>query len=118
MGGAACLTARDLARHGLLFARKGEGVEGRRVGDAAFIEETRRNPGPVYSKTRDWTYYSRQVNTDGTFLGHGGYGGQFMLANPDTGTVVVYFGVLENKSAFDRAFSDPLVKMMAELAAE
>ncbi|MER8725424.1 serine hydrolase [Mesorhizobium sp. M1027] len=116
--GGACLAARDLARYGLLFARKGEGIDGRRVGDAAFIEETRRNPGPVYSKTRDWTRYSRHVNTDGTFLGHGGYGGQYMLANPDTGNVVVYFGVLENKSASDPDFSDPLVKMMAELAAE
>ncbi|MER9282233.1 serine hydrolase [Mesorhizobium sp. M0522] len=116
--GGTCLTARDLARYGLLFARKGEGVDGRRVGDAAFIEETRRNPGPVYPKPRDWMRYSRQTFTDGTWLGHGGYGGQFMLANPDTGTVVVYFSVLENSSAMDPNFSGPLVKMMAELAAE
>ncbi|KUM23898.1 hypothetical protein AU467_32590 [Mesorhizobium loti] len=33
--GSAFLTARDLARYGLLFARKGEGIGGRRVGDAA-----------------------------------------------------------------------------------
>ncbi|WP_352487605.1 hypothetical protein [Mesorhizobium sp. M0051] len=41
-----------------------------------------------------------------------------MLANPDTGTVVVYFSVFENKSASDGKFSDPLVEMMANLAAE
>ncbi|SJM32652.1 serine hydrolase domain-containing protein [Mesorhizobium delmotii] len=116
--GGACLTARDLARYGLLFARKGDGVDGRRVGDAAFIEGTRRNPGPPLQKPRDWMRYSRQTNTDGTWLGHGGYGGQYMLANPDTGTVVVYFSVLENASASDPDFSGPLVKMMAELAAE
>ncbi|MES0182848.1 beta-lactamase family protein [Mesorhizobium sp. M0025] len=116
--GGACLTARDLARYGLLFARKGEGVDGRRVGDAAFIEETRSNPGPSWPKPRDWMLYSRQTFTDGTWLGHGGYGGQFMLANPDTGVVVVYFSVLENKSASDAAFSSDLVKMMSELAAE
>ncbi|MER8401996.1 hypothetical protein [Mesorhizobium sp. M1348] len=81
-----------------------------------FIEETRRNPGPVYSKTRDWTRYSRQVNTDGTFLGHGGYGGQFMLANPDTGTVVVYFGVIENASASDPDFSAELAAQEAAVA--
>ncbi|KUM23899.1 hypothetical protein AU467_32595 [Mesorhizobium loti] len=57
------------------------------------------------------------MNTDGTWLGHGGYGGQFMLANPDTGTVVVYFSVLENASAYDPDFSAPLVKMMGEVAA-
>ncbi|RWM48391.1 MAG: class C beta-lactamase-related serine hydrolase [Mesorhizobium sp.] len=116
--GGACLSARDLARYGLLFARKGEGVDGRRVGDAAFIEETRRNPGPPLLKPRDWVRYSRQTNTDGTFLGHGGFGGQYMLANPDTGTVVVYFSVLENNSAMDSDFTGPLVKMMAELAAQ
>ncbi|RWE19139.1 MAG: class C beta-lactamase-related serine hydrolase [Mesorhizobium sp.] len=116
--GSAFLTARDLARYGLLFARKGEGVDGRRVGDAAFIEDTRRNPGPFWPEPRDGTRYSRQMTTDGTWLGHGGYGGQFMLANPDTGTVVVYFGVLENASAYDPDFSAPLVKMMGEVAAQ
>ncbi|MER9677295.1 serine hydrolase [Mesorhizobium sp. M0208] len=116
--GGACLSARDLARYGLLFARKGEGADGRRVGDAAFIEETRRNPGPPLQKPRDWMRYSRQTNTDGTFLGHGGFGGQYMLANPDTGTVAVYFSVLENSSAMDHNFFGPLVKMMAEVAAQ
>ncbi|MER9714456.1 beta-lactamase family protein [Mesorhizobium sp. M0174] len=120
--GGACLTARDLARYGLLFARKGEGIDGRRVGDAAFIEATRRNPGPVYRTVAgegpSVSRYSRQTFTDGTWLGHGGYGGQFMLANPDTDTAVVYFSVLENQSASVRDFIGPLVKMMAEVAAE
>ena len=47
VSGGACLTARDLARYGLLFARGGEGVDGLRVGDAAFIEETRRDPAAL-----------------------------------------------------------------------
>ncbi|MDX0321823.1 serine hydrolase [Sinorhizobium meliloti] len=115
--GGVCLTARDLARYGLLFARKGEGISGRQVGEAAFIEETRRNPGPHMPTPREWMRYSRQTATDGTFLGHGGFGGQYMLANPDTGTVVVYFSVLESSSAMDSNFSGPLVKMMAEVAA-
>ncbi|RWO60794.1 MAG: class C beta-lactamase-related serine hydrolase [Mesorhizobium sp.] len=120
VGGGACLSARDLARYGLVFARKGEGVNGRRVGDAAFLEETRRNPGPPMPKPRDWMRYSRQLTTDGTWLGHGGYGGQYMLVNPDTGVVVVYFSVLENTGDPDPdpKFQGPLVKMMAELAAE
>ncbi|MER9949493.1 serine hydrolase [Mesorhizobium sp. M0047] len=118
VGGGACLSARDLARYGLLFARKGEGVNDRRVGNTAFTEETRRNPGPSVSKEREWTRYSRQAMTDGTWLGHGGHGGQFMLSNPDTGTVVVYLSVLENASAGDPNFSAAMVKMMARLAAE
>ncbi|TIS18877.1 MAG: serine hydrolase [Mesorhizobium sp.] len=116
----AFLSARDLARYGLLFAHKGEGVDGRRVGDAAFIEDTRRNPGPPMPKPRDWMRYSRQMTTDGTWLGHGGYAGQYILANPDTGIVVVYFSVLENTGDPDPDpnFQGPLVKMMAKLAAE
>ena len=55
--------------------------------------------------------------TDGTWLGHGGYGGQFMLANPDTDTVVVYFSVLENKDAYDPDFYAPLIQTMGEVAA-
>lgn len=116
--GGACLSARDLARYGLLFARKGEGIDGRCVGDAAFMEDTRRNPGPPTPKPRDWMRYSRQAQTDGTWLGHSGWGGQYMLANPDTGTVVVYLSVLENSSAVDPEFSSPLMRMMGELAAE
>jgi CubicO group peptidase (beta-lactamase class C family) len=115
--GGACLTARDLARFGLLFARGGEGVNGRRVGDAAFIEDTRVNPGPQVAKPRDFIRYSRQTMTDGVWLGHGGYGGQFMLANPDTDTAVVYFSVLENKDAYDPDFYAPLIKTMGEIAA-
>lgn len=115
--GGACLTARDLSRIGLLFSRYGEGLEGRRVGDAAFIEDCRRNPGPPMPAPRDWIRYSRQMMTNGKWFGHGGYGGQFMLADPDTGTVVVYFSVLENKDAYDPEFYAPLIEMMGDVAA-
>ena len=115
--GGACLTARDLARLTLLFARGGVGVDGRRVGDAAFIEDTRRDPGPPMSEPRDFIHYSRQTMTDGIWLGHGGYGGQFALANPDTDTAVVYFSVLEDKDAYDPDFYAPLIRTMAEIAA-
>lgn len=118
VSGGACLTARDLARYGLLFARKGEGIDGRRVGDAAFIDETRRNPGPSMAKPLDWFQYSRQTYTDGTWLGHSGYGGQYMFANPENDTVVVYLSVLENNAASDPAFGAALMKMATDLVAE
>ncbi|WP_081709550.1 serine hydrolase domain-containing protein [Mesorhizobium erdmanii] len=117
LGGLASLSARDLARYGLIFARRGEGIDGRRVADAGFIDETRRNPGPTWPKPREGMYYSRCTTTDGTWLGHGGYGGQYLLANPDTGIVVVYMGVHENQSGDDGEIYPPLINMMAELAA-
>ncbi|MDE0418845.1 MAG: hypothetical protein OXI95_18195 [bacterium] len=44
--GGACLTVRDLAHLTLLFARGGEGIDGHCMGDAAFIEDIRLDPGP------------------------------------------------------------------------
>ncbi|WP_095090455.1 serine hydrolase domain-containing protein [Mesorhizobium sophorae] len=116
LGGLASLSARDLARYGLIFARKGVGIDGRRVADAAFIEDTRRNPGPCWPKPREGLYYSRQTTTNGTWIGHGGYGGQYLLANPDTGIAVVYMSVFENQSGDSPDFWQPLIKMMAEVA--
>ncbi|MER9606641.1 serine hydrolase [Mesorhizobium sp. M0243] len=118
LGGGASLSARDLARVGLLFARRGKGVDGRSVADAAFIEETRRDPGPPWPKPREGMYYSRQTTTNGTWIGHGGFGGQYLLANPDTGIVVVYMAVFENHSGDSGEFYPPLIHMMADLAAD
>ena len=55
--------------------------------------------------------------TDRTWFGHDGYGGQFMRANPETGTVAVYFSVLEDKDAYDPQHSAPLIRMLEEVAA-
>lgn len=117
LGGGASLSARDLTRFGLLFARRGVGVDGRRVADARFIEETRRDPGPPWPKPREGMYYSRQTTTNGIWLGHGGYGGQYLLANPDTGTTVVYMAVHENESGDSPDLYPSLINMMADLAA-
>jgi len=51
-------------------------------------------------------------------LGHGGYGGQFMLANPDTGISVSFFSVLQNKDALDLDYSVDMVKMMEKISQE
>ncbi|MEM7270667.1 MAG: serine hydrolase domain-containing protein [Pseudomonadota bacterium] len=114
--GGGCLSARDLARLGLHFARGGEGVAGRRLGDADFIEQTRKQPGPAMPSPKDWYSYSNSTMTDGTWIGHGGYGGQYMLANPDTGVAISFFSVLENKDAMNDAYSVRLVRMMERLA--
>ncbi|MDH3741708.1 MAG: serine hydrolase [Hyphomicrobiales bacterium] len=114
--GGGCLTARDLARLGLLFVRRGKGVCGRRVGNAEFIDYTREVPGPKMPAPVDFFHYSNQTMTDGTWIGHGGYGGQFMLANLDTGVVGVFFSVLENADAFDRDYTASIVRMLADIA--
>lgn len=96
--GGACLTARDLARYFSLFVRRGRGVLGQSVGSAAFIEQTLTSGIPMpgaYEGIR----YSNQMMVSGRSLGHGGWGGQFALADFDTGAIGVYFSVLENEHA-------------------
>ena len=115
INGGACLTARDLARYALLFVRGGRGVGGQQVGSRAFIETTRARKGVPYAAPRDWQRYSNHTVTDGQCLGHGGYGGQYMLANPDTGVVVVFFSVLENADAYDPAYSAEVIRMAEEI---
>jgi CubicO group peptidase (beta-lactamase class C family) len=115
VNGGACVTARDLARYALLFVRGGRGVAGQEVGSRAFIEATRTRKGVPYAAPRDWQRYSNHAVTDGQCLGHGGYGGQYMLANPDTGVVVVFFSVLENADAHDPAYSAEVIRMAEEI---
>ncbi|MBT5435377.1 MAG: serine hydrolase, partial [Rhodospirillaceae bacterium] len=74
--GGGLLTTRDLARWGLLFARGGIGVDGTPAGDPAFIETTRNNRGTFIIGPRSDQRYSNQMFTNGTWVGHGGYGGQ------------------------------------------
>jgi len=114
--GGGCLTARDLARYGLLFVRSGAGVNGRQVGSAAFIERTRAAPGKSLPPPRDFVRYSNQMNTDGRWVGHGGYGGQYMLCDLESGVVGVFFSVLENRDCYDPENTCEIIRMLAEVA--
>ncbi|OYU20294.1 MAG: hypothetical protein CFE34_00930 [Rhodobacteraceae bacterium PARR1] len=109
-----CLTARDLARYGLLLARRGLGVDGRQVGDPAFIGETLKG-GIQMPAPRAHLRYSNQTNTNGRWIGHGGYGGQYLLVDMSTGTVGVYLSVLQDANGYDAAFYPPVIRMLAEI---
>lgn len=115
VSGGIFLTARDLCRYGLLFARKGVGVHGEAVGSARFIEETRGRCGTAMPAPRSRLRYSNQTNTDGRWLGHGGYGGQYMLADPDTGVVVAFFSVLDNHDSSDETYHAEIICMSEEI---
>ena len=65
IAGGASMTARDLARFSLLFARGGLGIEGRAVGSARFIAETRSGRGTVAAGWGDAVRYSNHTFTNG-----------------------------------------------------
>lgn len=116
LNGGICLTARDLCRYGSIFARRGFGLTGRPFGSSAFLDLTLAGgiPMPV---PRGHLRYSNQTNTNGTWVGHGGYGGQYLVANPETGRVACFLSVLENDAGYDADYYPPIIAMLAEICA-
>ena len=116
MNGGLCVTARDLARYGLLIARRGAGVNGSQFGSSAFLDETLGRGVPM-PPPRSNLRYSNQFNTSGRLLGHGGYGGQYMLADMTTGRVAVFLSVLDTEDGYFSSYYPPIIQMLAEICA-
>lgn len=116
LNGGICLTARDLCRYGALFARKGQGVDGSAFGSASYLKRTLQGGVPMPAP-RAHLRYSSFTNTDGTWVGHGGYGGQYMVANPATGRVACFLSVLQNDAGYDSAYYPPIIAMLSALCA-
>ena len=117
MSGGGCLITRDFLRMGLLFARKGMGVENRKVGSSSFLDKTIFNVGPKYmnlSKDK-YLYYSNSTMVSGNMIGHSGYGGQFLATNFKTGNVAAFFSVLETKSATKDSYKTDMINMLIDL---
>ena len=117
MSGGGCLITRDFLRMGLLFARKGMGVENRKVGSSSFLNKTINNVGPKYmnlSKDK-YLYYSNSTMVSGNMIGHSGYGGQFLATNFKTGNVAAFFSVLETKSATKDSYKTDMINMLIDL---
>jgi len=115
ISGGGSMTARDLARYGQLFVRSGIGVSGQKFGNPAYFERIRKYTGPPMPEPEEWVHYSNQVMTNGRWIGHGGYGGQYMLADPESGVVVVFFSVLEDREAYDTTYYKEIIRMAEEI---
>jgi CubicO group peptidase (beta-lactamase class C family) len=116
LNGGLCLTARDLCRYGALFARKGMAATGQPFGSAAFLDLTLAGGVPMPAP-RAHLRYSNQTNTNGTWIGHGGYGGQYLVANPETGRVACFLSVLQNDAGYDADYYPPIIAMLADICA-
>ena len=113
--GGVCLSPRDLARFGLVFTRQCQGINGERVGSQSFMDSARGCTGPVYPVPDHQIHYGNQLITNGRWIGHGGWGGQLLIVDPEAATVVVFFSVLENDSASDDNHKRAIVQMAEEL---
>ena len=99
--GGGCLSARDLARFGLLLARGGQAVFGAAQGDTSFLQSALSGPSPLFGPGRGNLRYARHLITNGRWIGHTGYGGQFLMVDPPTGRAAAFLSVLENDSGYD-----------------
>jgi len=102
--GGGCLSARDLARFGLMFARKGLDIHGANFASSAFLTKSMSRNAPSLSEPKEWLRYSNHLMTDGRFVGHAGYGGQFLLVDTITNTSCSFLSVLENKDGYDHIY--------------
>jgi CubicO group peptidase (beta-lactamase class C family) len=115
--GGVCISARDLARYLSIFVRRGLGVSGERVGSEAFIDPPA-GAGVAMQYPFDGIRYSNHLMVRGRCVGHGGWGGQYTVAHLDTGTVAVFFSVLENEHALNRDYLGPVVEMLETIVSK
>ena len=120
ISGGACLISRDFLRYGLLFSRKGKGVDNRKVGSEKFINDTLKNKGTKYMElSKDkFLYYSNSTMKSENWIGHSGLGGQFLAINLKTGIVASYFSVIDTKSGTDEDYKRDMINMLADIVNE
>lgn len=94
LSGGGMMTARDLARYGLLLARGGRAPDGRLVGSRAFLADAMSGAGTHYGGSQD-IRYRNQLMSNGRWAGHPGYAGQFLMIDPARDAAAAFFSVLE-----------------------
>ena len=53
--------------------------------------------------------------TDGRFVGHAGYGGQFLMVDTLSGTSCAFLSVLENDAGYDDTYMALVAQILREL---
>lgn len=113
--GGGCLSARDLARFGLMFARDGLDIHGVEFANSAFMSKSLSRNAPSLSQPKEWLRYSNHLMTDGRFVGHAGYGGQFLLVDTITNTSCSFLSVLENEDGYDDTYMGEVATTLRDI---
>ena len=113
--GGGCLSARDLARFGLMFARDGLDIHGLEFANSAFMSKSLLRNAPSLSQPKEWLRYSNHLMTDGRFVGHAGYGGQFLLVDTITNTSCSFLSVLENEDGYDDTYMGEVATTLRDI---
>jgi CubicO group peptidase (beta-lactamase class C family) len=84
LSGGGMMTARDLARYGLLIARSG----------SPFLRDAMSGAGTRYGGSSTLRYRNHLMS-NGIWVGHPGYAGQFLMVDPAKQAAAAFFSVLE-----------------------
>ncbi len=115
-GGGLHMTLRDLGRYGLLLARGGLGIGGNVVGSPSYRDATRAGRVAGTPSLLGRGHYRNFVETDGTWLGHNGYGGQWLMVYPEREIVVACLSGLSDDGGHDWGFIARLAAMGESIA--
>ncbi|MDG1999537.1 MAG: serine hydrolase [Amylibacter sp.] len=115
LSGGGCLSARDLARFGLLLTRQFQGEQGAVWANSSFFANSLARSAPLLAPPKDWLRYSNHLMTDGRLVGHAGYGGQFLLTDSDTGVSCAFLSVLENEAGYDEDYMAAVSETLREI---
>ena len=116
--GGGCLSARDLARFGLIFARNGLDIHGNHFANSSFLEKSLSRNAPSLTEPKKWLRYSNHLMTDGRFVGHAGYGGQFLLVDTLTKTSCSFLSVLENEDGYDESYVSEVATTLRKICTQ
>jgi CubicO group peptidase (beta-lactamase class C family) len=116
--GGGCLSVRDLARFGLMFAREGLDIHGAEFANSVFMSKSLSRNAPSLSQPKEWLRYSNHLMTDGRFVGHAGYGGQFLLVDTVTKTSCSFFSVLENEDGYDDTYMGEVATTLRDICVQ
>lgn len=115
LSGGGCLSARDLARFGLLFARNGRDIHGEPFANSEFLTTSLSRQAPTMTPPKEWLRYSNHLMTDGRLVCHAGYGGQFLMVDTTTGLSCAYLSVLENDAGYDDGYMATVADTLREI---
>ena len=115
-GGGLHLTLRDLGRYGLLLASGGHSALCPPVGSVAFRDATRSGRQAGSPSLLGRGFYRNFLETDGLWLGHNGYGGQWLMVWPEDEIVVACLSGISDEGGLDWRFIERLAALGEAIA--
>lgn len=104
LSGGGVMTARDLARYGLLLGRH----------SPAFLADAMSGAGTRYHGSARLRYRNHLLS-NGTWVGHPGYAGQFLMVDPEKRAAVAFYSVLETRHGDEDGYFASLISTLEGL---